>query len=283
MDVDARTMLGGTGVWVQPIGIGAGSQTNSSGQDGVRTLFAACWDRGLRYFDTAPLYCAGESERRLGAFLAGRPRDRFSVSTKVGRLPDEDGRRVFDFSAEATRRSLEQSLSRLGLEYMDAVIVHDIDAEMHDAIDARVAEVIEQTLPTLEEYRARGTLRAIGISTRQPDVALKIMQHARLDCIMMAGAYTLLRHDPLDRLLPLCLDRSVSVLIASPYNTGDTGHRRSRFDLRLPARNPGRSRKIAEDQRWLREVCGADRDGGGSVFALSSGRVQRRGRSAIHR
>lgn len=234
MDVSERIGLGNTGVWVNPIGVGAGSQTNSAGRDNVLSLFQACWEEGLRYFDTAPLYNAGESERRLGEFLAAKPRDQFMVSTKVGRFPDQGKQRVFDYSAEATHRSLSESLERIGLDYLDAVIVHDIDAEMHDAIDDRVNEVIEETLSVLEGYRAQGVIKAIGISTRQPEIALTIMERSQIDCIMMAGAYTLLRHAPLERLFPLCLERDVTVLMASPYNTGilATGSPNSPFDYR---------------------------------------------------
>lgn len=230
-----RAPVGNSGLHVSRLGVGGGSLTNASGEAGVAELLQACWNSGLRYFDTAPLYNGGESERRFGAFLRGCPRrDDVVLSTKVGRYPDKNGERVFDYSERAARSSIEESLARSGLDRLDMVIVHDIDTAMHEDFECRFSEVIAETLPVLEDYRAKGVIRAIGISSRQPSVCIRAVEQSRIDCIMMAGAYTLLQHEPLDSLFPLCLERSVAILMASPYNTGilATGSRDAPFEYR---------------------------------------------------
>ena len=189
----------------------------------------AAWELGVRYFDTAPHYGLGLSERRLGAALASRPRDAYVVSSKVGRLLEpignpggglDDGgylvpathRRVWDFSRDGIRRSLTESLERLGLDRVDIVYLHDPDEHW--------AEVLETGYPTLAELRDQGVVRAIGAGMNQASMLADLVRETDVDVVMLAGRYTLLEQDSLDDLLPLCEKRSVGIVAAGVFNSG---------------------------------------------------------------
>jgi D-threo-aldose 1-dehydrogenase len=188
----------------------------------------AAWNLGIRYFDTAPHYGLGLSERRLGAALAGRPRDEFVVSTKVGRLlepveppvgRDDEGfdvaathRRVWDFSRDGVLRSLEESLERLGLDRVDIVYLHDPDDHWQEAVDT--------AYPALEELRAQGVVASIGAGMNQSEMLAEFVRHTDMDLLMLAGRYTLLEQGALDELLPECADRDVGVVAAGVFNSG---------------------------------------------------------------
>ncbi|GAA1802267.1 aldo/keto reductase [Agromyces neolithicus] len=192
---------------------------------------AAAWDGGIRYFDTAPHYGLGLSERRLGAFLAEKPRDDFVISTKVGRVldpnPDFSGGddmafdfavpnrtvRRFDPSESGVRRSVEESLERLALDRIDIAFLHDPDA--YD-LDRGLAE----GLPALAKLRDEGVVRAIGIGTNSADAATRAVREGDLDLVMIAGRYTLLEQPALAELLPACEERGVGVVAAAVFNSG---------------------------------------------------------------
>ncbi len=203
---------------------------------------AAAWDTGIRYFDTAPHYGLGLSERRLGAALAGRPRSAFTVSTKVGRLlvprasggePDPEGfvvpadhRRVWDFSADGVRRSLAGSLDRLQLDRVDLVLLHDPEGHDRPALD--------EAYPALHELRDQGVVRAIGVGSKQTAVLTRFARDTDIDAVMVAGRYTLLEQPALDTLLPTAQKHGVDVLNAGVFNSGllatATPHPDSRYE-----------------------------------------------------
>ncbi len=188
----------------------------------------AAWDLGIRYFDTAPHYGLGLSERRLGAALAPRPRDAYVLSSKVGRLLepvrvvaglDEEGyavpathRRVWDFSRDGIRRSLTESLERLGLDRVDIVYLHDPDKHW--------ADVLDTGYPALAELRAEGVVRAVGAGMNQAAMLADLVRETDVDLVMLAGRYTLLEQDSLDDLLPVCEERHVGVVAAGVFNSG---------------------------------------------------------------
>ncbi|GAB3000968.1 aldo/keto reductase [Saccharothrix stipae] len=194
--------------------------------DAVGALEAA-WDAGVRYFDTAPHYGLGLSERRIGAFLAGRPRDAFVVSTKVGRVlePYAGGgddrangfavpataRRRWDFSADGVRRSLESSLDRLGLDRVDVVYLHDPDAHGEQAAAA--------ALPALARLRSEGVVGAIGVGMNQWEMPARFVRENDLDVVLLAGRYTVLEQTGTP-LLDLCASRGVAVVAAGVFNSG---------------------------------------------------------------
>ena len=211
----------------------------------ARALVDAAWATGCRSFDTAPHYGHGLSERRLGDALRSRPRDAFVLSSKVGRVltPNANAARdqhgyvdvlpftqAWDFSATGTRRSVEDSLQRLGLARLDVAYVHDPDAANHGARAPDVLrQLIEETLPALQQLKKEGLIRAIGLGTNDVDVVLKVLQQADLDVLMLAGRYSLLDHSALPALMPQCVARGVRIALGGVFNSGilATGVRRA--------------------------------------------------------
>lgn len=199
--------------------------------DEAWAVLDAAWESGIRYYDTAPHYGLGLSERRLGAFLRTKPRDEFFLSTKVGRLlranPDfaggldtdndffvpDDVQRVWDFSEAGIRASLEESQQRLGIERIDLLYLHD--PERHD-LDLAVASAF----PALERLRAEGAVGAIGVGAMTSDALVRSVREADLDTIMIAGRYTLLEQPAAAEVLPACHDRGTGVVAASVFNSG---------------------------------------------------------------
>lgn len=179
-----------------------------SEQDARATIDAA-WDAGIRFFDVAPLYGSGLSERRLGAALAERPRDEYVLSTKVGRLL-VDGEIVFDFSRDGVRRSLDESLERLGLDRVDVLLVHDPEHQMELAL--------REALPAVRELRDQGVVGAIGAGMNYP-VELERIAREGVDCVLMAGRYTLVDRSGLG-LLDACAELGVDVIAAGVFNSG---------------------------------------------------------------
>jgi len=223
------TTLGSSGVEVGPLGFGCapiGNLYAAVSDADVTAALDEAWSQGIRYFDTAPLYGHGLSESRLGTALRTRPRGEFVISTKVGRrlVPRRgDGEPtifadtppcepVLDFSADGVERSLDESLERLGLDHVDVLLVHDPD----DHLDQALAEA----LPRLARLRADGRVRAIGAGMNQSAALTRIVAESDVDCVLLAGRYTLLEQGALDDLLPRCEERGVSVIAAGVFNSG---------------------------------------------------------------
>jgi D-threo-aldose 1-dehydrogenase len=199
-------------------------------EDEAHAVLEAAWSAGIRYFDTAPLYGFGLSEQRMGAFLRTKPREEYVLSTKVGRLlvPARGGGdfsgslgafvgalpndAVFDFSADAVRRSLDASLARLGVDRIDIAYLHDPDDFYETARD--------QAFPVLADLRAQGVLRAIGAGMNQWQMLARLVRACDLDAVLLAGRYTLLDRSAQAELLPLCVERGVAVIAAGVFNSG---------------------------------------------------------------
>ena len=204
----------------------------------ARETLAAAEKAGFGYYDTAPFYGFGLSERRLGDAL--RARSGIVLSTKVGRLlnpvpgpVDENQLRhgyatpmpfepVFDYSYDAVMRSYEESLQRLGLSRIDILYIHDIGRLTHgDANQARMAELTKGGgLKALEELRAAKAISGFGMGVNEVPACLEVMAHARLDVILLAGRYTLLEQTPLDDLFPRCAAAGTAIVVGGPYNSG---------------------------------------------------------------
>jgi D-threo-aldose 1-dehydrogenase len=219
--------LGHSSVEVSALGLGTaaigGLYTPVSADDAAAVVGAAL-DAGITYFDTAPLYGLGESERRLGRALAGVDRSAVTVSTKVGRLiePRPGGGTdvfagvdpadiIFDLSAEGVHRSLDASLDRLGLDRVDVVFVHDPD----DGVDQAIAEAY----PALERWRDEGVVGAIGVGMNQNAVPLRFVRETDIDVVLLAGRWTLLDQSGLAELLPACTAAGVSVVVGGVFNS----------------------------------------------------------------
>jgi D-threo-aldose 1-dehydrogenase len=228
----ATRRLGRTAVPATTLGFGGGPIGNLftavSDQDAGAAVRAA-WDGGVRYFDTAPHYGLGLSERRLGEALRDRPRGSYTVATKVGRLltptPDATGddmadlfavpadhRRVWDFSRDGVLRSLSSSLERLGLDRVDVLLMHDPDNHWEQAVG--------EAYPALAELRAAGVVGAIGAGMNQSAMLTRFVRETDVDMVLVAGRYTLLEQPALADLLPACEQRGVSVVAAGVFNSG---------------------------------------------------------------
>jgi D-threo-aldose 1-dehydrogenase len=243
-----RSTIGARGIRVSALGFGGAPIGNLYAEvreaDAQAALHEAL-DRGIRYFDTAPFYGHGLSEQRMGRALAGRPRDSFVISTKVGRLiaPDESRQRpindgfvvrgscaLFDYSGDGVRRSFEASARRLGLDYIDILLLHDIGRMTHgDQHKEMLRHALDEALPAMAALRDQGAVGAIGIGVNEQAVCLEVLEHFDLDCIMLAGRYTLLEQQNSTELMALARNRGVALLIAGPYNSGLLG----------PATRPG--------------------------------------------
>lgn len=261
-----RRRLGRTRLDVTELGFGAapiGNLYAALDDDTAAATIDSAWQAGIRYFDTAPHYGLGLSERRLGAALAGRARGEFLVSTKVGRLlvanPHPSGSdlaegfdvaddltRVFDFSRNGVLRSLEASLRRLGMDRVDVVLVHDPDRHLRQAI--------VEAIPALVELREQGVIGAVGAGMNRWQPLRRIVTDSDVDAVMIAGRWTLADRSG-GPLLDACAERGVAVLAAGAYNSGllarpwpaDDSH----FDY-----VPARAERLAQARAYA-ELCRA--------------------------
>ena len=208
----------------------------------VRVMLEAVWASGCRYFDTAPLYGLGLSETRLNGFLRPKPRSSYLISTKVGRLLElcdskqrsrRDGpgaffetpsrRERYDYSYDGVMRSLEFSLERLGLDQIDIVYAHDVDAYTHgskEAAEARIKEFMTGGYRALEKLRASGAIKAIGAGVNEWQFAETLARTGDFDLFLLAGRYTLLEQEALTSFLPLCVEKRIGVVVGGPFNSG---------------------------------------------------------------
>lgn len=223
----------------------------------AQTLLETAFADGCVSFDTAPHYGNGRSEQRFGKFLASVPRDSVVLSTKVGRLlvPDANAPRdfgtyidvlpntqCFDYSAAGVRRSIHDSLRRMGLDRLDIAYVHDCSVMTHGGrAPAVLREVIDHALPELRRMQREGPIRHVGVAVSDWRVCVDILRETDLDCLLLAGRYTLLDQSALTELLPLCVARGVRVVLGGVFNSGilATGVRQDMQPLRFnyePAR-----------------------------------------------
>jgi D-threo-aldose 1-dehydrogenase len=258
--VIATRTLGRTGVEVTELSFGGaaiGGLFAPVSVDQATATVRRALERGVRYFDTAPHYGAGRSESRLGRALAGRAP--YTVSTKVGRrlmplgpgeAPDPAGfvdppplRRAWDWSRDGIRRSLAESLERLGLEKVDVVYLHDPDD--HEDL------VYREAFPALAELREEGVVGAIGAGMNQTAMLTRFVRRLSLDVVLCAGRYSLLDRSAGEDLLPACLETGTSAVIGGVYNSGLLADPRpgATYDY-APADSPLLARALA-----LRDLC----------------------------
>jgi D-threo-aldose 1-dehydrogenase len=241
-DPGERRVLGKTSVTVTRLGLGGaplGGLFAAVDDAEADATIRRAWEIGIRYFDVAPLYGYGSAERRMGRVLRERPRDEFVLSTKVGRLirpaadmspgadidrQAHDGREnafyvgtgpvrpVFDYSRDGVMRSVEESIRRLGLDRVDVAFIHDPDDHWEAAIG--------EAYPALARLRETGVVRAIGAGMNQSGMLARFAREGDFDVFLVAGRYTILDHDALAELLPLCVERGIAVVIGGVMNSG---------------------------------------------------------------
>lgn len=233
--------LGRSGLNVTALGLGGaplGDLYEKIPEERASATVAAALAQGVKLFDTAPLYGYGLSEHRMGHVLRQHPRESYVLSTKVGRYLQPEApakidrgqwvgglnmQPIVDYSYDGAMRALEQSFQRLGVERIDILLIHDLDIWTHgtrEAYEEHLKTAIGGALKALSKLRDAGTVKAIGIGVNEIEPCLRMMDAGDLDCLMLAGRYTLLEQEPLDTLLPQTEKRGVGILLAGPYNSG---------------------------------------------------------------
>lgn len=221
--------LGQSGPSVSRIGLGCapfGNLFSEVSDEDVQATVDAAWDGGVRFFDTAPLYGHGLSEIRLGKALAKYPREQYVLASKVGRLlrkpvnkisptifknvPDLEP--IFDYGSKAVLTSIDESLARLNVDYLDIVHVHDPD----DHEDWAITEAF----PRLIQLRDEGVIKAVGCGMNQTKSLTRFVNEVDLDCLLLAGRYTVLDHASGADLLQLCCEKNVGVVLGGIFNSG---------------------------------------------------------------
>ena len=229
MNVTDKSEIGRTGLMVGRLGLGgaplAGLYAGVSDEQAYTTIERHL-ECGMNFLDTAPLYGSGVSETRLGHVLSGRDRDSFVLASKVGRLLVPDPNRpqdvwsadlppikaIFDYSYDATMRSLEESLERLKLDRVDILHIHDPDNDFDAAMRG--------SYKALEKLRTEGVIKAIGAGMNQAEMPVRFAREGDFDCFLLAGRYTLIDHTGLKELLPVCTEKHISIIVGGPYNSG---------------------------------------------------------------
>ncbi|MBO9628428.1 MAG: aldo/keto reductase [Shinella sp.] len=232
--------IGRTGLAVTEFSFGTaalGGLYRACPRDVALATLQAAWDEGLRYFDTAPWYGFGLAERVTGDFLRDKPKSDYVLSSKVGRImfpvPDDkvpsygyvdplpfDVR--YDYSYDGIMRSVELSHARLGLNRIDMLYVHDIGVYTHGAERNafHMRQFFDSGLKALQELKSSGTIKAFGLGVNEIPVCLDVLHETDLDCILLAGRYTLLDRSAVAELLPLCAAKSTSLVVGGVFNSG---------------------------------------------------------------
>ena len=264
--------IGRTAIEVTTFGAGGfaiGNLWEAIADDAARGALDAAYHAGIRYFDTAPEYGYGLSERRVGDGLRGHPRDDYVLSTKVGLLltpragpPPADSMfvdplpfdTVYDYSYDGAMRSFEDSLQRLGLHRIDIALIHNLDAHVHgeEALPAHFKTAMGGAYKALDKLRSAGAVSAIGLGVNRWDVCEAALEEGDFDCFLLAGRYTLLVQTALDTFLPKCVEREVSIILGAPFNTG--------ILVRPPARKPtydddDAPQEVIDRVQRIRDVC----------------------------
>lgn len=225
-----KAEIGSTGIMVTRLGMGGapfGSMPIADARQSAIESISKGLDLGIAYYDTAPMYGVGRSERYYAEGLAGVDRDAYVLSSKVGRVLNPIGDAdtganddaglppmewVFDFSRYGVLRSLEESLERLELDRIDILLIHDPD-DFHE-------QALSEAFPVLADLRSQGVIGAIGAGMNFCEPLAQFARQADFDCFLLAGRYTLLDQSGLDDLLPLCEQKGMSIILGGPYNSG---------------------------------------------------------------
>lgn len=267
-----RRTVGNTNLVVTCLGMGGGTLGDMRAvipEEQAQATIAAAWEGGIRFFDTAPFYGTGKSEHRLGHFLRTQPRDEFVLSTKVGRVYSrptdptsfEPGGWVgglpfacrVDYSRSGVLRSYEDSLQRLGLNRVDALLVHDLDHGFHgseEAVQARLGELDEGGgFAALLELRERGEISAVGVGINRCGMIPRFLERFPPDFFLVAMPYTLLSQEALEVELPLCERQGVGVVIGAPFASGILAQPTGTYAYAPPAE------EVVEKKRRIASVC----------------------------
>ena len=240
MKATTKRRFGRTDLDVTAMGFGAGPIGNlfeAVSESDAEAVIDAAWDAGIRYFDTSPYYGHGLSEARVGRGLRWRPRESFVLSSKVGRVLKARPRASidfgawvdplpnafdFDYSYDGTMRSFEDSLQRLGLERIDILWIHDCDVFTHGPERQKhwFRQAMDGAWTALEQLRSEGLVKSIGLGVNEWQVCHQALIERDFDSFLLAGRYTLLEQEALDKFLPLCEERKVAIVLGGGFNSG---------------------------------------------------------------
>ena len=234
--------IGSSEIKVTDIGMGGAPLVSTEESNAIETLQTA-YNEGIRYFDTAPYYGTGISEIYFGKFLSSVKRNSFVISTKVGRLIENQEIR-FDYTREGILRSLDSSLERLNLDHIDIALIHDPDDHYRQALN--------ESFPTLSDLKSQGIIKAIGCGMNQWQMLLDFANNADFDCFLLAGRYTLLDHSAMYSLMPKCLEKNISIILGGPYNSGILA---SDFKSESTYFYEPSPTKVTEKARLIKNVC----------------------------
>jgi len=241
LTIASRRQIGETDLHLPVFGFGSahlGELYSTVAEAESRATLQAAWDLGVRYFDTAPWYGRGLAEHRVGGFLRPKPRRSFQITTKVGRTlsrpPDPNTfdrapwvgglnfKVHFDYSRDGIMRAYEQALQRLGLDTVDALVIHDLDAQFHqpDAFAKHQADLVSSGIKALQELKKSGDIQAFGMGINTNEALETVASRVDLDFALVAMPYTLLDQSGLHTGMAQCLERKTSVIIGAPFASG---------------------------------------------------------------
>ena len=240
ISLDQRRQVGSTSLSVPPLGLGTvalGELYAQVSEEDSRATVQAAWDAGIRFYDTAPWYGRGLAEHRIGGFLRNQQRSEFVLTTKIGRFfvrPDDPtsfdrapwagGLRmemVYDYTYDGVMRSYEQSLLRLGVDTIDALLIHDPDPVNHgEHHAARMKDMAESGIRALEELKSTGHIKAVGMGLNATESLTTLASLVPLDFCIVAMPYTLLDQSSLETGMQRCIDHNISVVIGAPFASG---------------------------------------------------------------
>ncbi|KQS83025.1 MULTISPECIES: aldo/keto reductase [unclassified Rhizobium] len=240
--IESRTVTERLSVTTMGLGgTGLGNMYRSTEPKDAHATVHAAFENGIRYFDTAPVYGFGLAESRLGEAIRSLPRKDIVISSKVGYdlvpIPESEMkpqlwdaappfRADFDYSRDGVLRSIEGTLKRLGTDYVDMLAIHDPDEALHFApgedpyARSRFREAMDGAYPVLDDLRAQGVIKAIGVGINQWQMLSDFVVAGQFDYFLLAGRYTLLEQEPLSVLFPVCEQRGTRIVIGGPYNSG---------------------------------------------------------------
>ncbi len=248
-------------------GVAAGNAFHINSNEEIENAMEAAWNGGVRYFDTSPFYGYGLSERRMGLFLYGKNKEDYILSTKIGRVfePDPDFRinqediwkgklnfkYRYDYSADGVRKSVEDSLQRLGLASIDIVYIHDLspdNGEMGEQWTDYFEQARKGAMPELTRMREEGIIKAWGMGVNRIDPILKTLEVADPDIMLSATRYSLIEHeDALNRLFPACEKKNVPIVSGAPLNSGFlAGKERYNYSNNIPEKYMAKRNKLTE-------------------------------------
>ncbi len=231
-----KRQVGRTGLMIDPLGLGGaplGGNFAELDYSQAADLIRAAKDAGIGYFDTAPWYGFGRSERVVGDLLRGTD---YILSDKVGRLlkpgPEKDPVKfgmydplpfhvVYDYGYDGIMRAFEDNLQRLGLDRIDILLAHDIGAFQHGDENTRhFKDLADGGYRAMDELRKAGQISAIGLGVNENQVCMDALGIGDWDAFLLAGRYTLLEQTPLDELFPACRDAGTTIICGGPFNSG---------------------------------------------------------------